>query len=127
MEYAVQSNVIRGLSKQQYKTLKELCQYSNNLYNVALYNIRQYYFNEKKFLPYEGNYHECKNNENYALLPAGVAQQTLRVVDGNFRSFFALLKKCKIGDYSYRDVKIPKKKKKGECLGQVFTPLFTIR
>lgn len=41
MGFAVQSNVIRGLSKQQYQTLKELCQYSNNLYNVALYNIRQ--------------------------------------------------------------------------------------
>lgn len=62
MEFAVQSNVIRRLSKQQYQVLKELCQYSNNLYNVALYNIRQYFFNEKKFLTYESNYHECKTN-----------------------------------------------------------------
>lgn len=62
MEFAVQSNVIRGLSKQQYQILKELCQYSNNLYNVALYNIRQYFFNEKQFLTYESNYHKCKEN-----------------------------------------------------------------
>lgn len=70
----------------------ELCQYSNNLYNVALYNIRQYFFNEKQFLTYESNYHECKENENYALLQAGVAQQTLKVADRSFKSFFNLLK-----------------------------------
>lgn len=115
MEFAVQSNVIRGLSKQQYLTLKELCQYSNNLYNVALYNIRQYFFNEKQFLTYESNYHECKENENYALLQAGVAQQTLKVADRSFKSFFNLLKKCKTGDYRYHDVKIPHYRKKGEC------------
>ena len=74
MEYAVQSNVIRGLSKEEHRILIELCQYSNNLYNVALYNIRQYFFNQKKFLTYESNYHECKDNENYELLQAGVAQ-----------------------------------------------------
>lgn len=113
MEFAVQSNVIRGLSKQQYQTLKELCQYSNNLYNVALYNIRQYFFNEKQFLTYESNYHECKENENYALLQAGVAQQTLKVADRSFKSFFNLLKKCKTGDYRYHDVKIPHYRKKG--------------
>lgn len=113
MEFAVQSNVIRGLSKQQYQTLKELCQYSNNLYNVALYNIRQYFFNEKQFLTYESNCHECKENENYASLQAGVAQQTLKVADRSFKSFFNLLKKCKTGDYRYHEVKIPHYRKKG--------------
>ena len=115
MKFVVQSNVIRGLSKQQYQILKELCQYSNNLYNVALHNIRQYFFNEKQFLTYESNYHECKENENYALLQAGVAQQTLKVADRSFKSFFNLLKKCKTGDYHYHDVKIPHYRKKGGC------------
>ena len=41
---AVQSNVIRGLTKDQYSVLKEMCACSNNLYNVALYNIRQHFF-----------------------------------------------------------------------------------
>ena len=67
MEFAVQSNVIRHLSKEQYQTLRELCQLSNNLYN-ALYNIRQYFFNQKLFLTYESNYYECKDNENYVML-----------------------------------------------------------
>lgn len=113
MEFAVQSNVIRHLSKEQYQTLRELCQLSNNLYNVALYNIRQYFFNQKLFLTYESNYHECKDNENYTMLQAGVAQQTLKVVDRSFKSFFNLLKKCKTGDYRYHDVKIPHYRKKG--------------
>lgn len=113
MKFAVQSNVIRGLSKQQYQILKELCQYSNNLYNVALYNIRQYFFNEKQFFTYESNYYKCKENENYALLQAGVAQQTLKVADRSFKPFFNLLKKCKTGDYRYHDVKIPHYRKKG--------------
>lgn len=113
MEFAVQSNVIRGLSREQFQMLREMCQYSNNLYNIALYNIRQYFFNEKQFLTYESNYHECKNNENYSLLQAGVAQQTLKVVDRSFKSFFNLLKKCKLGNYRYHDVKIPHYKQKG--------------
>ena len=78
--------------------IREMCQYSNNLYNVALYNIRQYYFREKKFLTYESNYYECKTNENYGLLQAGVAQQTLKVADRSFKSFFNLIKKAKSGE-----------------------------
>ena len=71
--YLTQSNVIRGLSKEEYSILRETCQYSNNLYNVALYNIRQYYFQDKKFLKYEENYHVCKENENYGLLQVSSA------------------------------------------------------
>ena len=93
--------------------LKEMCQYSNNLYNVALYNIRQYYFHEKKFLTYESNYHECKTNENYKLLQAGVAQQTLKVADRSFKSFFSLIKKAKSGEYRFKDINIPNYKEKG--------------
>ena len=119
--YAVQSNVIRGLSKQQYALLKEMCRYSNNLYNVALYNIRQHYFTTKNFLTYESNYHECKDNENYALLQAGVAQQTLKVVDRSFKSFFNLIKKCKTGDYRYHDVKMPHYRKKGSVFNLILS------
>ena len=105
--YLTQSNQIRNLSKLQYKVLKEMCWISKNLYNVALYNIRQYYFSEKKFLKYESNYHVCKNNENYKLLQAGVSQQTLKIADRSFKSFFSLIKKAKSGDYRFQDIKIP--------------------
>lgn len=111
--FLTQSNVIRGLTKDEYNVLREMCIYSNNLYNVALYNIRQYYFSSHKFLTYESNCSVCKENENYGLLQAGVAQQTLKVVDRSFKSFFNLLKKCKSGDYRYHDVKMPHYRKKG--------------
>ena len=98
--YLTQSNVIRGLSKQEYTMLREMCQYSNNLYNVAVYMIRQHYFDTQQFLRYEENYPICKENENYGLLQAGVAQQILKMADRSFRAFFSLLKKVKTGDYS---------------------------
>ena len=100
--YLTQSNVIRGLSKQEYTMLREMCQYSNNLYNVAVYTIRQHYFDTQQFLRYEKNCHVCKENENYRLLQAGVSQQILKVADRSFRSFFRLLQKVKSGDYVQR-------------------------
>lgn len=111
--FLTQSNAVRHLSKAEYSMLREMCQYSNNLYNAALYNIRQYYFHEKKFLTYESNYHECKTNENYGLLQAGVAQQTLKVADRSFKSFFNLIKKAKSGDYRFKDIKMPHYREKG--------------
>ena len=96
--YLTQSNYIRHLSKTEYQILRDLCVISNNLYNVALYNIRQHYFQTHQFLTYESNYHECKSNDNYKLLQAGVAQQTLRVVDRSFKSVFNLIKKAKYNE-----------------------------
>lgn len=102
-----QTNKIRNLSKKEYEVLKELCHISKNLFNVGLYTIRQYYFTEKKYLSYESNYHECKSNENYKLLQAGISQQILKVVDRSFKSFFNLMKKAKIGEYRYNQIKLP--------------------
>jgi IS605 OrfB family transposase len=111
--FLTQTNVIRGLTKAEYAMLGEMCRYSNNLYNVALYNIRQHYFNTKQFLKYESNYHECKTNENYGLLQAGISQQILRVADRSFKSFFNLVKKAKSGDYRFCDIRMPHYRKKG--------------
>ena len=38
--YLTQSNVIRGLSKEEYSILRETCQYSNNLYNVGEFSLQ---------------------------------------------------------------------------------------
>lgn len=119
--YLTQTNIIRGLNKRQYSMLAEMCRYSNNLYNVALYNIRQYYFENKKFLTYESNCHVCKENENYSLLQAGVSQQTLKVVDRGFKSFFNLIRKAKHGEYRFQDVKMPHYRKKGDMFNLVLS------
>lgn len=93
--YLTQVNMIRRLTKAEYFQLRELCFFSNCLYNFALYNVRQQFFKDKTYLRFEGNYHECKENDNYKLLQSNIAQQTLRAVDFAFKSFFATVGKVK--------------------------------
>lgn len=91
---------LRKITKDQYKILKEYCLYSAKLYNEAL-NICNHHFEQtNKYIGYNKLYHEIKNSENYQNLPAQSAQQVLRLVDQNFRSFFALLRKKKLGQYN---------------------------
>ena len=110
--FKTQKNQIRGLTKAEYKALTELCRLSKNLYNVGLYSVRQFFFAENKYLRYESNYHQCKTNENYRLLNTDIAQQTLKIVDRSFRSFFNLIKKAKQGNYQFNQINIPKYLKK---------------
>lgn len=112
--YLTQTNVIRGLTKEQFNALTEMCRYSNNLYNYALYCVRQYWFENKKCLPYEEKYHVCKENENYKLIQAGLSCQVLKIVDRSFKSFFNLLKKARQNEYRFQDVKMPRYHKKGD-------------
>lgn len=89
--YATQKNQIRNLTAKEFEALKALCRLTKNLYNVGMYTVRQYFFTERKHLKYESNYHQCKTNENYQLLNTDIGQQTLKVVDRTFNSFFGLL------------------------------------
>ncbi|MGL4498690.1 MAG: RNA-guided endonuclease InsQ/TnpB family protein [Planktothrix sp.] len=95
--YATQKNQLRRLSQQEFNALTVLCRLSKNLFNVALYESRQYFFAQRKRLTYESNYHICKSNENYRLLNTDIAQQTMKVVDRSMRSFLGLLKAISIG------------------------------
>ena len=104
---------IRNLSKRDYLKLKMLCLFTNNLYNVSLYHVRQHYFSERHYLRYESNYHVTKDNENYKLLHAGIAQQTMKVVDRSMKSFFSLIEKARNGSYQFNNIKLPKYRKKG--------------
>ncbi len=69
--------------------------------------LKQYYFQNGKYLPYPKAYHFVKGNENFVLLPSQVAQQTMMVVDRSMKSFFRLLKERNKGNYN-RPVSIPK-------------------
>ena len=75
-----------------YNECDRLCFQSKNIYNQGLYNVRQHYFNTKKYLNYYGNYNLTKTQECYDYLPKKVFTQTLKHVDMVFKSFFALLK-----------------------------------
>ena len=104
--YLSQKNHIR-CDKKTYKTLRILTRLSKNLYNFTLYTVRLYYFLNGTYLPYEEAYHLVKHNENYKLLPSQVAQQTMKVVDRNMKSFFHVLRERKKGNYN-RPVHPPK-------------------
>ena len=100
---------------QYYKDLLGLMHKSKNLYNAALYTVRQHYLkpvdgNNKKYLNYydiremfTGGEH--KHPDFYAL-PSVIAQQVLMQLDRNFKSFFKLLKKKNKGKYN-KPIHIP--------------------
>ena len=86
-----------------YKELDNLCFLSKNLYNQALYRIRQQFFEDKSFK----NYYELnselhdENQIDYRALPTNTSQETLKVVNQNYKSFFQSLQK------QIKGVKIP--------------------
>lgn len=106
-------------NNQHYKGLMDLLHRSKNLYNVAIYTVRQFYFeaikneSDKKYL----NFYDIQKllshskNVDYYSLPCDVAQAVLKQVDQNFKTFFALLKKKQKGNYN-KLVNIPKYKDK---------------
>ncbi len=106
--YKVQKNHVR-CDKKTYRILRVLTHLSKNLYNFfTLYTVRQYYFNNGEYLPYEQAYHLVKRNENYyKLLPSQIAQQTMKVVDRSMKSFFRLLKERRKGNYN-RPINLPR-------------------
>lgn len=62
---------------------------AKNLYNAALYLVRQSFLFEGRYLNYEALYHQMKGHEAYRALPTKVAQQVLRLLDKNWQSYFA--------------------------------------
>ena len=103
---------IRRLNKGQYQSLKKMCKHSNSLYNSALYEIKKHFEETGNYLGYFEIYKMFKNNFHYQNLPRKIGQQTLRLLDRNYRSFFGLLKLKQKGLYK-EPVSPPKYRKKG--------------
>lgn len=66
----VEQHIIKSNNK-HYKDLKHLCRLSKNLYNATLYAVRQYYFENNKYLSYANIDRIFKetNNSDYRSLP----------------------------------------------------------
>lgn len=96
-------------SDYRFEELQSICKLSKNLYNVALYNTRQYFFENNVFLSafQLDAVLRKKEDVDYNALPQKVAQQTLKIVEQNFKSFFALLKLKNKGKYNSK-IKLPK-------------------
>lgn len=105
--YLTVKQQVKHLSKKEYLDIKELCHVAKNLTNEAIYNIRQYYFDNNEYLSYEKNYKLLKSSDNYKILNSNMAQQILKEVDGSFKSFFNLLRLAKQGKYNYKDIRLP--------------------
>ena len=90
----VEQHIIKK-NDERYKILDEVCFKSKNLYNAALYEIRQHFFNTKQFLNWFSvdRLFKEKKQDDYYSLPCKVSQQTLKLLNQNFKSFFSLLKK----------------------------------
>jgi putative transposase len=65
---------------------------SKNLYNAALYEIRQAFIHQGVYLPYEEMDKRLKHHQAYRALPAKASQQVLRQLEKNWKSFFKGLK-----------------------------------
>lgn len=89
-----------------YKECLDLTTKSALLYNASLYAIRQHFFNHNEYLSYEelSKKFISENNPDFRALPAKVSQQTMRMVNNNFKSFFALLKSNKVAN---KNIRIP--------------------
>ena len=74
-----------------------VCFASKNLYNQALYRVRQHFFETGKYLSYYELQKQLQNEKqvDYKNVPAKVAQWTLKQLDQAFRSFFAALQTYK--------------------------------
>ena len=105
--YLTVKQQLKHLSKEEYEILKELCHIAKNLTNEAIYNIRQYYFTEGKYLSYSKNNELLKKSPNYKTLNSNMSQQILMEVNGMFSSFSALLKLSKQGKYDIKKCKLP--------------------
>lgn len=90
--YLVVKQQLNHLSKAEYNVLKEQCRISKNIKNQVLYETRQKFFLDKSYLNYGEVYKILKTSDNYKLLQSNMAQQIMKKVDAEFKSFFGSLK-----------------------------------
>lgn len=103
---------LKHLTSKEYEYLRKLCHLSKSVYNEALYNVRQHYQETKQHLSYEENVKLMVDSDNYFRLGSNVSQQTMRALEGEYKSYFSLLKLAKEGKYDITKVKSPHYKEK---------------
>src|SRR6266704_4468989 len=79
----------------RYSVIDEAAFKSKNLYNAALYEIRQAFFHDGTRLNYNEMDRRMQAHEAYKALPAKVSQQILMLLDKNWTSFKEGLKAYK--------------------------------
>ncbi len=119
-------HLVRRIQIHSTPLLEECTRVSKALYNIALYEIRQHFFQTHTWKRYCVLYHEIKLHEIYkrlsSLCGAQTAQQVLRQVDQAFKSFFTALKAWKMDSSKFLGrPRLPKYKKKNKRNLLIFT------
>ena len=110
MKLQLTQQIIITQKHKYYVGLDYLCLLAKNLYNVALYNIRQQYFKDKTYLNYNALDKLLSSNVDYKAIPyRQSAQQILRSVDKTYSSFF---KGIKLDKNKGKKVRMPRYKDK---------------
>ena len=109
-----------------YAMLREFCHRSKNLYNHGNFLIRQTFIEDGKWLRYGEVDRLLKADAEYPdyreMPTAQTAQQTLRLLDKNWTSFFAAIKDWKAHPEKYKgQPKLPKYKPKDGYFPLVLT------
>jgi len=83
----VESHIIKPPDP-RYRKIDTACFASKNLYNAALYEVRQAFIHDGVYLRYPMLDKRMQSHEAYKALPAKVAQQVLKLLDTNWQAFF---------------------------------------
>ena len=87
----VEKHLIKS-SKQEWVEIDRLSFLSKNLYNCAVYQCRQAFFQGQSVPGFNQLYHLLKTGDDYKALPAKVSQLIIKQVAESFKSYFASLK-----------------------------------
>ena len=98
-----------------------LCSISKKLYNQTNWYIRQDFFHLENWLQYQDLNVILKDTNIYKLLKAQTSQQILKILDRNWRSFFASIKEWKINRHKFKGRPKPPKYKQEDYNFLVFT------
>ena len=112
----VERHIVTKTDK-NYEAIKEICHKSKNLYNYANYILRKSFFETRK-LPEEYELTKLLANsdqDDYRALPAQTAQQTIKLLFKNWKSFFKASKAYKKDRSKFKGrPRIPKFKPRAE-------------
>ena len=100
----------------------KMCFAAKNLYNYANYITRQEFIKNNKWVRYKELRKILKKHETYKNLPAQTSQQTLRLLDRNWKSFFRAMEEWRRDSSKFNGrPKLPKYKKEDGRSIAIFT------
>lgn len=106
--YRTTRQTLKHSTPRQFEKLKKITHKAKNLTNRSTYLYRQHYFNHNTKIDSNIVYNQLMKEEVFTSLPPQIANNILKKVDYNFRSFFALKRKAKQGHYNPEKVKLPR-------------------